>query len=164
MEKLAFAMVIVAHKLKPYFQAHIVIVLMDKPLRQVMSSPKVAEQMALWAIELSKFDVQYRPSTAIKAYVIADFVTEFKHIKDQGAREVPQWSIHMDGSSTRKVGGATVILNSLEGEKVECIVRLDFPTTNNKAEYEALIIGLDLAKVAGAENMVVYYDFQVVTS
>ena len=70
----------------------------------------------------------------------------------------------MDGSSTRKVGGATVILNSLEGEKVECIVRLDFPTTNNKAEYEALIIGLDLAKVAGAENMVVYYDFQVVTS
>lgn len=67
MEKLAFAMVIVARRLKPYFQAHIVIVLMDKPLRQVMSSPKVAEQMALWAIELSKFDVQYCPSMAIKA-------------------------------------------------------------------------------------------------
>lgn len=70
----------------------------------------------------------------------------------------------MDGSSTRKAGRATVILNSLEGEKVECIVRLDFPTTNNKAEYKALIIGLDLAKVTGVENMVVYYDFQVVTS
>ena len=67
MEKLAFAMVIVARRLKPYFQAHIVIVLMDKPLRQVMSSPKVAEQMALWGIELSKFDVQYCPSMAIKA-------------------------------------------------------------------------------------------------
>ena len=70
----------------------------------------------------------------------------------------------MDGSSTRKAGRATVILNSLEGEKVECIVRLDFPTTNNKAEYKALIIGLDLAKVTGVENMVMYYDFQVVTS
>ena len=57
-----------------------------------------------------------------------------------------------------------MILNSLEGEKVECIVRLDFPMTNNKAEYKALIIGLDLAKVTGVENMVVYYDFQVVTS
>ena len=39
-----------------------------------------------------------------------------------------------------------------------------FPTTNNEVEYEALIIGLDLAKVAGAANVVVYCDSQVVTS
>ena len=39
-----------------------------------------------------------------------------------------------------------------------------FPTTNNEVEYEALIIGLDLAKVVGAANVVVYYDSQVVTS
>ena len=32
MEKLAFALVIAARKLKPYFQAHTVIVLTDKPL------------------------------------------------------------------------------------------------------------------------------------
>jgi len=38
-----------------------VIVLTDKPLRQTMSSPEAAEQMVLWDIELSKFDVQYRP-------------------------------------------------------------------------------------------------------
>ena len=31
MEKLAFTLLIVAQKLKPYFQAHIVVVLMDKP-------------------------------------------------------------------------------------------------------------------------------------
>ena len=36
--------------------------------------------------------------------------------------------------------------------------------TNNKAEYKALIAGLDLAKVAGSENLVVYCDSQVVTS
>ena len=39
-----------------------------------------------------------------------------------------------------------------------------FPTTNNEVEYEALIIGLDLTKVVGAANVVVYYDSQVVTS
>ena len=38
------------------------------------------------------------------------------------------------------------------------MVRLDFPTTNNEAEYEALIARLDLAKAAGATNVVVYYD------
>ena len=59
MEKLAFALVIVTHKLKPYFQAHTVIVLIDKPLRKAMSSPKATERMVLWAIELSEFDIQY---------------------------------------------------------------------------------------------------------
>ena len=42
--------------------------------------------------------------------------------------------------------------------------RLDFPTTNNEAEYEALVAGLDLAKAAGVENIVVHCDSQVVTS
>ena len=59
-EKLAFALVIVARKLKPYFQAHTIIVLTNQPLRRGMSSPKAAGQMALWAIELSEFDIQYR--------------------------------------------------------------------------------------------------------
>ena len=44
------------------------------------------------------------------------------------------------------------------------MVRLDFPTTNNEAEYEALVAGLDLAKAAGAASVVIYYDSQVVTN
>ena len=44
------------------------------------------------------------------------------------------------------------------------MVRLDFPTTNNEVEYEALIAGLDLARATGAKNLVVYCDSQVVTS
>jgi len=44
------------------------------------------------------------------------------------------------------------------------MVRLDFPTTNNEAEYKTLIVRLDLANAVGAENLVTYYDSQVVTS
>jgi len=62
----------------------------------------------------------------------------------------------MDESSTRQVGGAGMVLHSQEGDKVECMLCLDFPTTNNEVEYETLIIGLDLAKAAGVENMVMY--------
>ena len=94
----------------------------------------------------------------IKGQVIADFITKFTHIEDQGVGEVPQWSIHTDGSSIKQAGKASVVLPSLEGDEVECMVRLDFLMTNNDAEYEALIIGLDLAKAAGAENMVMYCD------
>ena len=44
------------------------------------------------------------------------------------------------------------------------MIHLDFPATNNEAEFKALVVGLDLARAAGAENMVVYCDSQVVTS
>ena len=47
MEKLAFTLVTVTHKLKPYFQAHIVVVLIDKPLQRVMGNPETLGQMAL---------------------------------------------------------------------------------------------------------------------
>ena len=58
MEKLALALVTAMRKLKPYFQAHIIVVLTDQPLKKAMSSPEAAGRMALWAIELSEFDVQ----------------------------------------------------------------------------------------------------------
>ena len=58
---MAFALVIAVRKLKPYFQAHTIIVLTDQPLKRAMSSPKAAGRMALWAIELNEFDVQYHP-------------------------------------------------------------------------------------------------------
>ena len=44
------------------------------------------------------------------------------------------------------------------------MIRLDFPTTNNEANYEALVAGLDLANAVGAENVVLHYDSHVVTS
>ena len=47
MEKLAFVLVAVDRKLKPYFQAHTIVVLTDRPLRQAMSNPDVAGRLAL---------------------------------------------------------------------------------------------------------------------
>ena len=54
----------------------------------------------------------------IKGQVIADFITKFTHIEDQGVGEVPQWSIHTDGSSIKQAGKASVVLHSLEGDEV----------------------------------------------
>ena len=47
MEKLAFALVTAARKLKPYFQAHMVVVLINKSLRRAMSNPDAAGRLAL---------------------------------------------------------------------------------------------------------------------
>ena len=77
MEKLAFVLLTAARKLKLFFQAHTIIVLTDQPLRRAISSPEAAERMALWAIELSESNIQYRPRTAIKWQAMADFIVEF---------------------------------------------------------------------------------------
>ena len=70
----------------------------------------------------------------------------------------------MDGSLNRWAGEAGVVIQTPEGDKIECMIWLDLLTTNNEVEYEALMAGLDLAKVAGAENVVMHCDSQVVTS
>ena len=44
------------------------------------------------------------------------------------------------------------------------MIRLDFPTTNNEAKYEALIADLDLARAAGATSVVIYCNSQVITN
>ena len=120
--------------------------------------------MALWAVELSEFDIQYHPRIAIKGQVVADFIAEFTLMDGQGAEKIPQWNVYTDESSNRQAGGADVVLFSPEQDRIEYMVRLEFHTTNNEAEYEALIAGLDLTRVAGAKNMIIHYDSQVVTS
>ena len=57
-----------------------------------------------------------------------------------------------------------MVLHNPKRDKIKCMVRFDFSTSNNKAEYKALIVGLNLAKAVGVENLVVYCDSQVVTS
>ena len=70
----------------------------------------------------------------------------------------------MDHPIDRPGGEGGVVLLSPEGDVVECMVRLDFPTTNNEAEYEALIAGLDLTRAARATSVVIYCDSQVITN
>ena len=129
-----------------------------------MSNPETASQLALWAIELSKFDIQYRLRIAIKRQVVSDFIAEFTSGDDKGTDECPQWSIHINGSSNKQTEGVSVVLLYPEGDQIECMVCLDFPTIKNEAEYETLVVGLDLAKATGAVSVVLYYNSQVITN
>ena len=133
-------------------------------MKRAISNPKAVRRMALWAIELSEFDIQYCPRTAEKGQIVADFIAEYTHSEGKGAEGLRLWSIHTDGSSNQHAGGVGVVIQTPEGDKIECMIRLDFPTTNNEAEYKTLVAGLDLAKVAGAETMIIHCNSQVITS
>ena len=65
------------------------------------------------------------------------------------------WMVQIDGSTTKKVEGVGVVLIPSEGETLKYAVRLQFPVTNNEAEYEALLTRLSLAKALGAKSLIV---------
>ena len=65
------------------------------------------------------------------------------------------WMVQIDGSTTKKVGEVGVVLISPEKEKLKYTAKLQFPATNNEAEYEALLIRLSLVKALGAKNLIV---------
>ena len=70
--------------------------------------------------------------------------------------------IYVDGLSTLYVGGIGIILKSPEGDKLKYAARLQYQTTNNEVEYEALLKGLELAKSLRAELIVVQGDSQLI--
>lgn len=86
---------------------------------------------------------------------MADFIAEFTHAQDKEKSPKRTWMIQTDGSTTKKIEGAGFVLISLEGEIMKYAVRLQFLTTNNEAEYEALLTGLKLDKVVAAKDVTV---------
>ena len=83
MENLAFSLVTVTRKLRPYFQTHIINVLIDHSLKKAMNKLEAARRLIQWVVEHSEFNVWYRPREVIKAQVLVDFIVEFTPTSDQ---------------------------------------------------------------------------------
>ncbi|XP_011100534.1 uncharacterized protein LOC105178702 [Sesamum indicum] len=158
-EKLALSLVTTARKLRPYFQSHPIVVLTNHPLKQVMSKSDTSGRMIKCAVELGEFDIEFQTRSAVKAQVFADFLVEL--VGEQPEKE-ERWLLHVDGSSTSKNGGAGIYLQGPDGAEIEISVRLNFPATNNKAEYEALIQELQTTWDGGVRQVDVYTDSQLV--
>ena len=52
LEKLALALIVTARKLRPYFQAHPVVVVTSFPIKLVLHKPEVSGCLAKWVVEL----------------------------------------------------------------------------------------------------------------
>lgn len=165
MELLALALVIAARRLRPYFQAHSIVVLTDQPLKGVLHKPETSRRLVKWFVELSQFDIHYRPRLAIKGQAAADFIAKFTFPDTSPPlddSDVNIWVLNVDGSSTTDSNGAGVVLVTPEGHKIEYALRFRFPATNHVAEYETLIAGLRIAWRMGAEQIIVRSDSQLV--
>ena len=166
MEKLILALVTLARKLCPYFQAHTIEVPTEFPMKQVLHKPETSGRLMKWAIELSEFDIRYKPKTAIKGQVLAEFVMEFtstEPVKNaQTVTDLSIWKLSVDGAANAQGSGAGLILTSPEGIDIEYALRFGFHTCNNVSEYEAVIEDLNLAHSLEVDRLEICNDSQLV--
>ncbi|RVW21170.1 Transposon Tf2-12 polyprotein [Vitis vinifera] len=152
------------YKLRPYFQAHPVVVLTDQPFRNILHKPDLTGRMLQWAIELSEYGIEFQPRLSMKGQVMADFVLEYsrKPIQHKESSEKEWWTLRVDGASRSSGSGVGLLLQSPTGEHLEQSIWLGFPASNNEAEYEAILFGLDLALALSVSKLRVYSDSQLV--
>ena len=72
------------------------------------------------------------------------------------------WKLFFYGASSREGSRAGIVLISPTQQVVTVSYKLQFQTTNDTAEYEALILGMKAAKDLGVEQLVAYRDSELV--
>ena len=74
---MALALVMASKKLNHYFQVHKIVVLTEHLLKSLLQQGDLTGRIARWAGALGQYNLEYRPRTAIKGQVLADFMAEF---------------------------------------------------------------------------------------
>jgi ribonuclease HI len=92
------------------------------------------------------------------------FIQEGKLNMDTVEETEGIWTLEFDGSRSSSGSGAGVVLTAPSGEVFYHSYRLEFSCTNNVAEYEALILGLNLAIDKGATILEVKGDSDLIVS
>ncbi|XP_022020027.1 uncharacterized protein LOC110920078 [Helianthus annuus] len=135
-------------------------------LVQILRKPEVSGWLTKWAIELSAFNITYRTRGPVKGQAVADFLMKVptgESTKEKSG--LPKgWNLYTDGASSKEGFGAGLILIDPKGVEYTYALRFEFQTSNNEAEYEALLAGLQTAAKAGASSILAHVDSLLVAN
>ena len=102
------------------------------------------------------------PRTAVKSQALADFVADWTPLAHQNPQPQTQiWTLYTDRAWGHLGAGASAILIAPSELRTKYAARLEFKTTNNIAEYEGLVLGLNKAKALGAKTVLAKTNSQV---
>jgi ribonuclease HI len=155
--------VLARRKLQHYFEAHPVVVVSSFPLGEIIRNPDAAGRIAKWSVELMGETLTYAPRKAIKSQILADFVAEWTDTQLPPLQiQAECWTLYFDGSVMKTGADVGLLFVSPLGEHMRYAVRLDFPASNNMAEYEALLYDLRITVETGIKRLNVREDSQLV--
>ena len=124
------------------------------PLDEVVRSQDATGRTAKWVLELMDQGITYASRTAIKSQVLADFITEWTEVQTPSTViDQEYWMMYFDGSLMKMGADVGLVFVSPLGVRMRYMVRLHFPSSNNVAEYEALINGLRITIELGIRRL-----------
>ncbi|KAL3719088.1 hypothetical protein ACJRO7_004091 [Eucalyptus globulus] len=167
-EKTCAALVWVLHRLRQYtLHYQTFLVTENDPIKYLFNQPALVGKLAKWQVLISEFDVQFIPQKSVKGRVIANLLAENpRNLNDDDcplddrilAINEDAWSMFFDGAVNLSGSGTRAVLISPDGQHFPVAAKLIFPCTNNIAEYEACILGLQAAIEMGVAKLKVYGD------
>jgi ribonuclease HI len=134
-------------------------------IKCMMHKPVLSGRMGKWEYALVEYDWRYEPLKAMKGQVIADFIVDNSiQVDDQDVclAEGKCWQLFFDGSVCSRGQGISFIIVSPGGFEQEVSIWLGFDCTNNQAEYEALLSGLEMLVEMEAGSVAVFGDSKLV--
>lgn len=81
---------------------------------------------------------------------------------EEGSSKGPTWVAHVDGSSAGGGSGAGVVFRGPDREELRYALKFDFPATNNEAEYEAVLLAMEIARQMGITGIEIRSDSRVI--
>jgi ribonuclease HI len=149
--------------LRHYFESHPVTVVSSFPWGRSSSAERLQVGFAKWAVEIMGETISFAPRKAIKSQVLADFVAEWVDTQLPTAPIQPElWTMYFDGSLMKTGAGAGLLFISPLRKHLRYVLRLHFTTSNNVAEYKALVNRLRIAIELGVRRLDTRGDSQLV--
>jgi ribonuclease HI len=154
-----------SRKLRHYFQAYHITVPSSQPLKDIMRNREATERIGKWATELNEFTIDYVHRSSIQSQALADFIADWTPgAEGEEATKVAEaWTVFCDGSWGTFGTGAAAVLVAPSKVRTCYAVKLDFSCTNNIAEYEALLLGLQKLKAMGIRRAILKTDSHVIS-
>ncbi|GKD52696.1 reverse transcriptase domain-containing protein [Tanacetum coccineum] len=150
LEKLALCLLHLSRRLRRYFEANPIKVITDQPIKQILNKPEVSGKLAKYAV-LADF---------INEVPVGTKQLEICNVAGEGDPEV--WTLYTDEASSQRGVGAGLVLIDPSGTEYTYAIRFTFPSTNNEAEYEALLAGLRIARKMKMQVLDVKVDSKLV--
>ncbi|XP_050909916.1 uncharacterized protein LOC127123764 [Lathyrus oleraceus] len=191
LEKTCCALAWAAKRLRQYMINHTtwLISRMD-PIKYIFEKPALTGRIARWQMLLSEYDIEYRAQKAIKGSILADHLAhqpiedhqsvqydfpdeEILYLKmkdcdeptlDEGPEPGSRWTMVFDGAVNQYGNGIGAVIVNPQGSHIPFTARLTFKCTNNMAEYEACIMGLEECIDLRIKHLDVYGDSALVVN
>jgi ribonuclease HI len=162
-QKMTYGVYLAVKKLKHYFQEHPMTVVCEAPISEIIGCKDATGRVAKWAIEVSPYAPHYERRDAIKSQALPDFFCDWAEMQYEPPRpDYNYWKMHFDGSKTKIGLGAGIVLTSPKQDQLKYVLQIHFSASNNVAEYEALIHGLNVARDIGIRRIECFGDSDLV--